>query len=163
MLALAKQNAAVAGTENVEFIKGFIEDIPLGDNLVDVVTSNCVINLSTDKPQVLREAYRVLKTDGMFIVADIIALKDGFDEAAGLEAAQIFGCRSGVVTEAVYRAMMEDAGFADVQIRVFKKYSLVSMREKAQKKGLVHAMESFTDEQLEEAFGGAFISGYKRH
>ena len=162
MLALANQNAAVAGIDNVEFVKGFIEDIPLPDNLADVITSNCVINLSTDKPQVLREAYRVLKVGGIFIVADIIALKDGFDEEAGLEAAQIFGCRSGVITEETYRAMMEAAGFSDVQVHVFKKYSLCRMRDKARQKGLVNAMERFTDEQLDDAFGGAFVSGCKR-
>ena len=162
MLALANRNKAVAGAGNVEFVKGFIEDIPLPDELADVITSNCVINLSTDKPQVLREAYRVLKPGGQFLVADIIALKDGFDEEAGLEAARIFGCRSGVVTGLAYRAMMVEAGFADVRVRVFKKYSLARMREKARQKGLSHAMERFTDEQLEEAFGGAFVSGRKR-
>lgn len=161
MLALANQNKQTAGADNVEFVKGFIEDIPLPDDLADVITSNCVINLSTDKPQVLREAFRVLKPGGHFIVADIIALKDGFDEEAGLEAARIFGCRSGVVTEAAYTAMMEAAGFADVNVRVFKKYSLSRMREKAREKGLSHAMERYTDDQLEEAFGGAFISGVK--
>ena len=162
MLELAKHNAAVAGAENVEFVKGFIEDIPLPDDLADIVTSNCVINLSTDKPQVLREAFRVLKPGGTFMVADIIALKDGFDEEAGLEAARIFGCRSGVITQQAYAAMMEQAGFADVQIRVFKKYSLERMREKARQKGLSHAMERYADEQLDKAFGGAFISGTKR-
>ena len=161
MLALANQNKQTAGADNVEFVKGFIEDIPLPDNLADVITSNCVINLSTDKPQVLREAFRVLKPGGQFMVADIIALKDGFDEEAGLEAARIFGCRSGVVTKAAYTAMMEAAGFSDVNVRVFKKYSLNRMREKAREKGLSHAMERYTDEQLEEAFGGAFISGVK--
>ena len=161
MLALANQNKVVAGADNVEFVKGFIEDIPLPDGIADIITSNCVINLSTDKPQVLREAYRVLKAGGRFMVADIIALKDGFDEEAGLEAARIFGCRSGVITQAAYSAMMETAGFEDVEIRVFKKYSLSRMREKARQKGLSDAMERYTDEQLEEAFGGAFISGKK--
>ena len=162
MLALANRNKQTAGTGNVEFVKGFIEDIPLPDDLADVITSNCVINLSTDKPQVLREAFRVLKPGGTFMVADIVALKDGFDEEAGLEAARIFGCRSGVVTREAYASMMEAAGFQDVNIRVFKKYSLDRMREKARQKGLSHAMERYTDEQLEEAFGGAFVSGTKR-
>ena len=161
MIALAEQNKAVASADNVEFVKGFIEDIPLPDDIADIVTSNCVINLSTDKPRVLREAYRVLKTGGQFMVADIVALKDGFDEEAGLEAARIFGCRSGVVTEAAYAAMMEAAGFENVEVRVFKKYSLSRMREKALQKGLSNAMAHYTDEQLEEAFGGAFISGMK--
>lgn len=162
MLALANRNKEVAQADNVEFVKGFIEDIPLPDSLADVITSNCVINLSTDKPQVLREAYRVLKPGGQFMVADIIALKDGFDEEAGFEAARIFGCRSGVITEAAYVQMMNDAGFTDVSVRVFHKYSLNRMREKAREKGLVDAMNRFTDEQLEEAFGGAFIGGMKR-
>ena len=162
MLELANRNKQMAGARNVEFVKGFIEDIPLPDDLADVVTSNCVINLSTDKPQVLREAYRVLKPGGTFMVADIIALKDGFDEEAGMEAARIFGCRSGVVTEQAYVAMMEAAGFSDVGVRVFKKYSLERMREKARQKGLVNAMERYTDEQLHDAFGGAFVSGTKR-
>ena len=161
MLALANQNKAMANATNVEFVKGFIEDIPLPDNVADVITSNCVINLSTDKPQVLREAFRVLKPGGQFMVADIVALKDGFDEEAGLEAARIFGCRSGVVTEEAYADMMRAAGFDNVEIRIFKKYSLARMREKAREKGLSHAMERYTDEQLEEAFGGAFISGVK--
>lgn len=161
MLELANQNKQVAGAGNVEFVKGFIEDIPLPDNTADIITSNCVINLSTDKPQVLREAYRVLAPNGQFMVADIIALKDGFDEEAGLEAARIFGCRSGVVTEEAYAAMMRAAGFADIEVRVFKKYSLDRMREKARAKGLSNAMEQYTDERLEEAFGGAFISGKK--
>ena len=161
MLALAEQNAAIAEIENVEFVKGFIEDIPLPDALADVITSNCVINLSTDKPQVLREAFRVLKAGGQFMVADIIALKEGFDEEAGLEAARIFGCRSGVITEEAYVQMMQDAGFRDVRVRVFMKYSLNRMREKAREKGLVNAMDCYTDEQLEDAFGGAFISGVK--
>ena len=162
MLALANRNKQTAGAGNVEFVKGFIEDIPLPDDLADVITSNCVINLSTDKPQVLREAFRVLKPGGTFMVADIVALKDGFDEEAGLEAARIFGCRSGVVTREAYASMMEAAGFQDVNIRVFKTYSLDRMREKARQKGLSHAMERYTDEQLEEAFGGAFVSGTKR-
>ena len=161
MLALAEQNAAIADVENVEFVKGFIEDIPLGDELADVITSNCVINLSTDKPQVLREAYRVLKPGGRFMVADIIALKDGFDEEAGLEAARIFGCRSGVITEGAYIQMMQDAGFQDVRVRVFNTYSLNRMREKAREKGLVNVMDRYTDEELEDAFGGAFVSGTK--
>ena len=161
MLELANRNKDVANAHNVEFVQGFIEDIPLPDEIVDVVTSNCVINLSTNKPQVLREAIRVLKPGGRFMVADIIALKDGFDEEAGLEAARIFGCRSGVITEAAYTEMMQQAGFHDIEVRVFKTYSLDRMREKAREKGLSHAMEEYSDEQLHEAFGGAFIGGVK--
>lgn len=162
MLELANSNKEVASARNVEFVKGFIEDIPLPDDLVDVVSSNCVINLSTDKPQVLREAHRVLKPGGTLLVADIIALKDAFSEEDGLEIARIFGCRSGVVTEGAYRQMMEEAGFKDVQVRVYKKYSLARVHEKAEARGALAVLERYSDEDLADAFGGAFVSGVKR-
>lgn len=161
MLELANQNKEVAGAKNVEFVKGFIEDIPLADELVDVVSSNCVINLSADKPQVLREAHRVLKPGGTFLVADIITLKDEFSGEDGLAIARIFGCRSGVVTEGRYRQMMENAGFHDVQVRVYNRYGLQRIHEKALAKGLEDVLASYTDEQLADTFGGAFVSGVK--
>jgi arsenite methyltransferase len=116
MLELARANAAAAGVGNVEFVKGHIEDIPLPDASVDVVISNCVINLSGDKPRVLREAARVLKPGGRFAVSDVIADPD-MDEATKADMVQWTGCVAGALTEAEFRSALADAGLVDVEIR----------------------------------------------
>ena len=116
MLALAHQNAAEAGATNVEFVKGHIEDIPLDDSTVDVVISNCVINLSADKPQVLREAARVLKPGGRFAVSDVIADPD-MDEATKSDMQQWTGCVAGALTEQEFTDALSAAGFVDIEIR----------------------------------------------
>ena len=117
MLQLARANAAQAGVENVEFVKGFIEDIPLPDGSVDVIVSNCVLNLSGDKPKVLREAARVLKPGGRFAVSDVIASPD-MDEETRADLAAYTGCIAGALTEDEFRAGLSAAGFVDVEIRV---------------------------------------------
>ncbi len=116
MLELAHANAAEAGVTNVEFIKGYLEDMPLADGEVDVVISNCVINLSGDKPQVIREAARVLKPGGRFAVSDVIADPD-MDEQTRADMAAWTGCVAGALTEAEFRAALHDAGLEDVEIR----------------------------------------------
>ncbi len=116
MLEVARANAADAGLENVEFLKGHIEDVPLPDESVDVVISNCVINLSADKRAVLREAARVLRPGGRFAVSDVIA-EPGMDERTRSDMAAWTGCIAGALTEAEFRAGLEDAGFEDVEIR----------------------------------------------
>ena len=116
MLALARANAAAAGLENVEFRKGYLEDMPLADASVDVVISNCVINLSGDKPQVFREAARVLRPGGRFAVSDVIA-DEGMDAATRADMQQWTGCVAGALTEAEFRATLADAGLVDVEIR----------------------------------------------
>ena len=103
MLELARKNAVEAGVGNVEFIEGYLEDIPLPDASVDVVLSNCVINLAADKQVVLREAARVLRPGGRFAVSDIIAFP-GMDEAMRADVAKWTGCLVGAPTEAEYRA-----------------------------------------------------------
>lgn len=115
MLSLARANARDAGLGNVTFVKGYIEDIPLDDATVDVVISNCVINLSTDKRQVLREAARVLRPGGRLAVADVIA--DGqMDDAIRADLAAWTGCIAGALTRAEYEAALSSAGFVDVEI-----------------------------------------------
>jgi arsenite methyltransferase len=116
MLELARANAAEAGVENVEFVKGYIEDIPLADASVDVVISNCVINLSGDKPRVLREAARVLRRGGRFAVSDVIADSD-MDAATRADMQAWTGCVAGALTRAEFERALLDAGLVDVEIR----------------------------------------------
>ena len=116
MLTLARANAAAAGVENVEFVKGYLEDIPLPNASVDVVISNCVINLAADKRVVLAEAARVLRPGGRFAVSDVIA-DDDMDDATRADMQQWTGCIAGALTEAEFRAALGDAGLTDVEIR----------------------------------------------
>jgi arsenite methyltransferase len=116
MLELARRNQSEAGVENVEFLKGTIEEVPLPEDSVDVVISNCVINLSGDKPTVFREAARVLKPGGRFAVSDIVA-DDGMDQETRQDMAQWTGCIAGALTQDEFRSALEAAGFGDVEIR----------------------------------------------
>jgi arsenite methyltransferase len=116
MLELARANQREAGVENAEFLEGTIEDLPLPDASVDVVISNCVINLSADKPTVFREAARVLRPGGRFAVTDIVADPD-MDEATRRDMRQWTGCIAGALTEAEFRKELEDAGFSEIEIR----------------------------------------------
>ena len=115
MLALARANAAEAGTLNATFLHGHIEDIPLPDGHVDVVISNCVINLSTDKPRVLAEAFRVLRPGGRLGVSDVIA-DEGADPAPLAAAEREIGCLNGALTQRQYLGLLQAAGFAEVTI-----------------------------------------------
>jgi arsenite methyltransferase len=116
MLELARRNAAAAGAGNAEFVRGHIEDIPLADGSVDVVISNCVINLSADKPQVLREAARVLRPGGRFAVSDVIADED-MDPATRADMTAWTGCIAGALTRAEFEHALAAAGLVDVEIR----------------------------------------------
>ncbi len=116
MLDLARRNADDAGLANVEFRKGYIEDIPLPDASVDVVISNCVINLSGDKRAVLREAARVLRPGGRFAVSDVIADPD-MDQATRADMQQWTGCIAGALTEGEFRSALTAAGLADIEVR----------------------------------------------
>jgi SAM-dependent methyltransferase len=116
MLDLARRNAAEADVDNVEFVKGYIEELPLADETVDVVISNCVINLSADKPRVIAEAARVLRPGGRFAVSDVIADED-MDDATRADMAAWTGCIAGALTEAEFRAALAAAGLTDVEIR----------------------------------------------
>jgi SAM-dependent methyltransferase len=116
MLELARANAADAGVANVEFLKGYLEEIPLSDESVDVVISNCVINLAGDKQRVLAEAARVLRPGGRFAVSDVIADED-MDEATRADMAAYTGCIAGALTEREFRAALAAAGLTDVEIR----------------------------------------------
>lgn len=115
MLDLARRNAAEAGASNVEFLKGFIEDIPLPDKSVDVIISNCVINLSTDKPAVFTEMARVLKPNGRLGISDVVA-DDALTPDERAERGSWVGCIAGALSYTEYRTQLEEAGFTDISI-----------------------------------------------
>jgi len=116
MLELGRRNAAVAGASNVEFLKGHIEEVPLADGSVDVVISNCVLNLSGDKPRVLREAARVLRPGGRFAISDVVA-DEGMDDATRADMRQWTGCIAGALTRREFEDALAQAGLVDVEIR----------------------------------------------
>jgi arsenite methyltransferase len=116
MLELARANAAEAGVGNVEFVKGYIEQVPLPDDTVDVVISNCVINLAADKGKVLAEAARVLKPGGRFAVSDVIADPD-MDDATRRDMQQWTGCVAGALTREQFERTLAGAGLTDIEIR----------------------------------------------
>jgi ubiquinone/menaquinone biosynthesis C-methylase UbiE len=124
MLELARKNRREAGVENVEFLKGHIEDVPLPDGHVDVVISNCVINLSTDKERVLREAFRVLKPGGRLAVSDVVFLgrKADLPEGVARSVELWAGCVSGALEKAEYERLLSAAGFEDVSVEVTNVY-----------------------------------------
>jgi ubiquinone/menaquinone biosynthesis C-methylase UbiE len=122
MLALARENQKKAGAENVEFLKGEIENIPLPDNSVDVIISNCVINLSADKDRVLKEAFRVLKKGGRFAVSDVVTRGEIPAEIRKSVLLWV-GCVAGALTEDEYRGKLAAAGFEAIGVeptRIFR-------------------------------------------
>jgi SAM-dependent methyltransferase len=117
MLALARANAAKAGAANARFLHGYIEDIPLPGGHVDVVISNCVVNLSADKPRVLAEAFRVLRPGGRLGISDVIA-EPGLARQRQADAEAAVGCTSGTLTQAEYEQLLAAAGFTAIRIAV---------------------------------------------
>jgi arsenite methyltransferase len=115
MLALARENARKAEATNVEFLKGFIEEVPLPDASVDVIISNCVINLSTDKPRVIREMFRVLRSGGRLGISDVVAA-DALSPAERAERGSFVGCIAGALSFAQYEAELSTAGFEGISI-----------------------------------------------
>lgn len=123
MLAVAKENQVSSGINNVEFLKGHIEDIPLPDNSIDVIISNCVINLSTDKDKVLKEAFRVLKSGGRFAVSDIVITRE-LPGTIQKNLAAWAGCIAGAMHEKEYRDKLSAVGFTDLEIITTREYDL---------------------------------------
>jgi arsenite methyltransferase len=128
MLALANENKRKAGLENVEFLKGEIENIPLPDNSVDVVISNCVINLSADKDRVLREAFRVLKPGGRFAVSDVVTHGEVNEEIRKSVLLWV-GCVAGALGDDEYRSKLNSAGFGQIEIEPTRIYRVADARE----------------------------------
>src|SRR5437870_2519442 len=128
MLALANENKRKAGAENVEFLKGEIERIPLPDNSADVIISNCVINLSADKDRVLREAFRVLKPGGRFAVSDVVT-RGEINDAIRKSVLLWVGCVAGALEEGEYRNRLAAAGFEQISIEPTRIYCVEDARE----------------------------------
>ena len=128
MLALARENQGQAGVNNVEFLKGEIENIPLPDNAVDVIISNCVINLSADKDRVLREAFRVLKPGGRFAVSDVVVRGRVPDEVRQSMLLWV-GCIAGALEESDYLAKLSKAGFGDASLETTRVYNVEDARQ----------------------------------
>lgn len=157
MLALARENQRKAGVENVEFLKGEIENIPLADDSVDVVISNSVINLSADKPRVLREAFRVLKPGGRFAVSDVVVrgpvpahIRRNFELWAG--------CVAGALDEADYRSYLTAAGFDEVSIEPTRVYKVDAARQFLAAQGI--DADSIAP-HVDGKFASAFIRAHK--
>ena len=152
MLALANENKKKAGVDNVEFLKGEIENIPLPDSSVDVVISNCVINLSSDKEAVLREAFRVLKPGGRFAVSDVVTRGEMLPEIRKSVLLWV-GCIAGALEENDYLRKLKDAGFADVEVEPTRIYRVEDAREFLRGQGFdVDAIAPQVDGKLFSAF-----------
>jgi ubiquinone/menaquinone biosynthesis C-methylase UbiE len=157
MLALANENKRRAGAENVEFLKGEIEHIPLPDNSVDVIVSNCVINLSADKDQVLREAFRVLKPGGRFAVSDVVT-RGEIPPAIRQSVLLWVGCVAGALDENEYRDKLAAAGFEQISIEPTRIYRAEDARELIEANGMDVAALA---QQVDGRFMSAFIRAVK--
>ena len=157
MLALARENQTKAGVENVEFLKGEIENIPLPDNSVDVVISNCVINLSGDKDKALREAFRVLKPGGRFAVSDVVT-KGGIPPEIRKSVLLWVGCIAGALEEEEYRDKLATAGFKNISVEPTRIYGAKDALSFMIGKGV--DAESL-GAQLEGRFMSAFVRARK--
>jgi SAM-dependent methyltransferase len=152
MLALAEENKRKSGLSNVEFLRGTIESIPLPDATVDVIVSNCVINLSSDKSRVLREAFRVLKPGGRFAVSDVVVR--GELPAAVKRSMELWvGCIAGALSDQEYRDKLTAAGFVDVEVEVTRTYDIEDARAFLNAEGLdVDAVAAEAKDKVVSAF-----------
>ncbi len=157
MLALARLNQTVAGVSNVEFVQGTIEAMPIPDASVDVIISNCVINLSADKRRVLQEAFRVLRPGGRFAVSDIVH-RGVMPSAARANADLWCGCVSGALSDAEYTALLAEAGFTDIDIEPTRVYGEADVRALA---GAVGAGDDTQVSTLAGSLMSAFIRATK--
>ncbi|MCI0436616.1 MAG: arsenite methyltransferase [Gemmatimonadetes bacterium] len=151
MLALARENQRRAGAHNVEFLEGEIENIPLPDASIDVLISNCVINLSADKPRVLREAFRVLRPGGRFAVSDIV-VRGEMPPAIRASVEAWTGCIAGALEESEYRALLADAGFEAIAVEPTRIYASEDVRGLLESTGLDPALAHQVDGRFMSAF-----------
>lgn len=160
MLALAESNRQKAGAENVKFLRGHIEDIPLPDASVDVIISNCVINLSGDKDRVFREAFRVLKPGGRFAVSDVVTEGD-LPEAVRRDMESYVGCVAGALDKEDYLARLAAAGFVDASIEATRRYTFSDLGESCCSSQAVDALSPEERERLDGRVQSGFIRATK--
>ncbi len=156
MLELAERNRVESGIENVRFLKGVIEAIPLADESVDVIISNCVINLSADKGQVLREAYRVLVPGGRFAVSDIV-VQGKLPASIQKDMEAWAGCLAGALEEDLYRRLLAEAGFTDIEVEVTRRYAVQDVVDS----GGESAVASLSADERADV-DGKFVSAFIR-
>lgn len=160
MLNLANKNKEKMGVTNVEFIKGFIENIPLPDESVDVVISNCVINLSESKEKALSEAYRVLKKGGRLAIADIVSLRDVPPEIR--KQAELWaGCIAGTISVEEYTSILENLTFKDISIEPVNTYTKSVIQALMEEKAFLDKTANIDLDVVDGAFAGAHIKAYK--
>lgn len=160
MLALAEKNRAEAGAENVRFLKGQIEHIPLPDASVDVILSNCVINLSADKDAVLREAFRALRPGGRFAVSDVVVEGD-LPDVVRRDMEAYVGCVAGALEKDDYLRRLEAAGFAEVSIEPTRRYTFADLEQGCCSAPAVSALSDSERAELDGRIMGAFIRAVK--
>ena len=158
MLALARENQRKSGLTNVEFLRGDIERIPLPDESVDVVISNCVINLSTDKDRVLAEAFRVLKPGGRFAVSDVVIRGANMPDALRRSMELWVGCVAGALEESSYRDKLTSAGFTDVDLEPTRIYRAADARHFLDEAGV---SDDATLSEIDGRFMSAFVRAHK--
>jgi ubiquinone/menaquinone biosynthesis C-methylase UbiE len=158
MLALARENQARSGLTNVEFLKGEIEHIPLPDNSIDVIISNCVINLSADKDRVIAEAFRVLKPGGRFAVSDVVVRGDHIPSEVRRSMELWVGCVAGALEETTYRNKLAGAGFEAVDVEPTRVYRSADAKQFLQEAGL---SDDATLAQIDGRIMSAFIRAQK--
>lgn len=151
MLALARENQRKAGAENVEFLKGEIEAIPLPEGAVDVIISNCVINLSADKRKVLSEAFRVLKPGGRFAVSDVV-FRGEVPEEVKRNVELWIGCVAGALQEAEYRRLLAEVGFEEIEVEPTRIYRAEDARAFLEEAGMETAGAEKVDQKVMSAF-----------
>ena len=161
MLELARRNQAEAGIENASFLLGTIEAVPLPDAAVDVVISNCVINLAPDKDVVLREAFRVLRPGGRFAVSDIVLLREIDERLRGVVALWT-GCVSGALRDTAYLASLATAGFVDPGVEVTRGYDRSDLEAMADQLDLARIPDGMRLDEVVDALDGAFASAFVR-
>jgi arsenite methyltransferase len=161
MLQLARRNQAEAGIDNAVFLQGTIEDVPLPDGAVDVIISNCVVNLSPDKDAVLRESFRVLRPQGRFAVSDIVLLRDIPDELRGVVRLWT-GCISGALGHEDFVDKLAAAGFQDASVEVTRRYTRADLESMAEVTDVAELPDGMTLPELLDALDGAFASAFVR-